>query len=161
MSRFPNKYIKLKHANGTPVSYGPLVNGLIDGIKVLAHKEILILLKAQLVPGKVKYFADHVRLRVYLSDQLEASIYAVHERDMHRLAAAFKRRHKSTMRQLLLAERDGGVSWENVPLGPSEDAVRMEEVHTRHRPKKVGFLKKLWLLVKRLSGKEEVSNANV
>lgn len=161
MSRFPNKYIKLTHANGSSVSYGPLVNGLIDGIKVLARKEILIMLKAQLVPGKVKYFADHVRLRVYLSDRLEASVYVVHERDIHQLAAAFKRRHKSTMRQLLLAQRDGGVSWENVALGPEEGAVHMQKVHTRHRPKKVGCLKKLWLLVKRLFGKEEAPNVNV
>lgn len=154
MSRFPNKQIKLNHVNGTVVNYGPLVNGLIDGIKVLAHKEVLILLKIQLVTGKVKYFASHTRLSVRITDVLDGSLYLVHEHDMPRLVEALKRRQRYAMRQLLLGQRDGGVSWENMPIAPVVlEGVRMEKVHEKQR--KPGKLQKFWLLVKQLFRKEK------
>ena len=153
MSRFPNKQVKLSHVNGTIVNYGPLVNGLMDGVKVLARKEILIMLKAQLVPGKVKYFASHTRFRVYLSDVLEASLYVVHEKDLPLLVEALKRRQRNGMRQLLLSQRDGGVSWENMPMLQQDLLdIKLEKVQTKY--KKPGKLKKFWLLVKRLFSKD-------
>lgn len=157
MNRIPNKQIKLPHVNGKMVNYGPLVNGIIGGIKILARKEILIMLKAQLVPGKVKYFSSHQRLRVRISDVLEASVYTVHERDMPRLTELFKERHKSAMRQLLLSDHEGGASWVSIPPVVQE-GIRMEQIHIKTKPAKVSRLKKAWLAFKRLFSKPELEH---
>lgn len=101
------------HGSGAVVDYGPLMYGIIGGIKVLAPKEVLIAFRIQLLPGKVGEFVTHSRYKVTMEHRkLTAYFYVTKFTDIEDAARVLGRMGGHLERELLITQYDGGYHWQ-------------------------------------------------
>lgn len=159
--RYKVKDVKRQEPNGQTVNYGHLVMGHINGIACLASREVLIRLGVNISTKKPpEYFYNHEHIQAIFGPMESYKVFAVNRSSVYVLGALLSNRAgkaslyhvtqfkvKRTWVRGFLEYTDGTEDWA---------PPKMQQVLYKQAPKRVGGLKKLWLLVKRLFSREEV-----
>jgi hypothetical protein len=152
--KYRPKPIKRYDHTGKLVNYGTLEVGIVAGIRCLANKETLLLIGAGLAKQKVPdYFYTQHHVLVPLSSQRTLKIYAIKATDISSLAGRISARVQLKKAELINAHTGTPeTTWingekERVTQPPE---IQMEQVQIKYKTPRVGKIRKLWLLVKRL-----------
>jgi len=146
----PVKKRQLRNVDGIVVDYGPIVAGRISGTHVYARREVLLSLGVSFVGFAVRDFLETRRVRVKISGVLEASIYVRDYKDLDDAVYALANRGFDSFIQKLDFDSDRKAIWvRHFALKPSEGVT--------YRRGPLSRWTRLWLLVKRLFGKEETT----
>lgn len=148
-------------ANGEKINYGHLMVGIVNGIQVLASRQVLLVLGIRLTEQKVpEWFYTHGYLSVgFLS--VKYKVYTVNRSNLHHLGELLSRNMRHVYcedeRDVTLTRSwfNGQVTYSATDPNDSEP-LKLEEVQRKTRRRKVGKLKKVWLLIKRLFSRGDV-----
>ena len=147
-------------ANGERINYGHLMVGYVNGIQVLASRQVLLVLGIRLSDHKVpEWFYTYGYLTVDFLKPIQYKVYTVNRSNLHRLGELLSRNMRNVC---CVDERDVNMirHWYNGQLtfsvtDPDQpEPVKIKEVQRKTRRRKVGKLKKLWLTLKRLFSRE-------
>jgi len=166
--RYKIKDLILPNFNGEMTNYGKLVMGDLNGVKCLAHREVLMLLGIKLVLDvkPPKYFFTHLQI-IVSAGGLPVTLYAMHPQTFDALGSRLSKRGYNPKG---IAQHLGDAvvkRWEHGEL--TYDAWEIPKVEGRHIKthytdewaefrkdvKRNKPLYKFWLLLKRLFGKGE------
>lgn len=154
-NKYKPKVIKRYDHTGVMVNYGMLEVGIVAGIRCLANKETLLLIGAGLAKQKVPdYFYTQHYVRIPLPNNVELKVYAIKATDVSCLTGRISARGQVKKAELINTRYgrpdekwDEGNKVSSTSTAPE---VRMEQVQFKRKPKRIGKIRRLWLLVKRL-----------
>jgi len=159
-NKYRPKPIKRYNLSGVMVNYGTLEVGIVAGIRCLASKETLLLIGAGLAKQKVPdYFYTQHHIRVPVTSQLELKVYAIKATDASGLAKRVSTRAQLKKAELVYTSTDRtDETWAD---GIKEHVITHDEFKAgmaqfKTKAKRVGKIRKCWLLVKRLFSNPEV-----
>lgn len=159
-NKYRPKPIKRYDHTGAMVNYGTLEVGIVAGVRCLGSKETLLLIGAGLAKQKVPdYFYTQHYVRVPVTSQLELKVYAIKATDASGLAKRVSTRAQLKKAELVYTNTDRtDETWTD---GVKEHVITHAEFKTemaqfKTKAKRVGKIRKCWLLVKRLFSNPEV-----
>lgn len=152
--KYKPKPIKRHDHTGKLVNYGILEIGIVAGIRCLANKETLLLIGAALAKQKVPgYFYTQHYVHVPLPNNLTSKVYAIRATDVSHLAGRISGRVQLKKAEVVNTSThypeetwEKGEKIRSLPL----PEPTLSPVQFKRKTKRVGKIRKFWLLLKRL-----------